>query len=110
MVKNHLESNINWLKYFDSIRSQCPWSWRAWQQGLIDIVVWDNTIKPLAHYEARLYIVAEQSVEALAYELDYGPDEWLFSYPGYGPYATPVPVLIQQNRQRLELLRQQLKE
>jgi hypothetical protein len=31
--------------------------------------------------------------------------EWLFSYPGYGLYATPVPVLIQQNRQQLNQIR-----
>jgi hypothetical protein len=44
----------------------------------------------------------------LAKALDHGEDEWLFSYPKYGEYATPVKVLIQQNRARLSQLRTQL--
>lgn len=57
-----------------------------------------------------MYIVTVDNValEALADQLDHGEDEWLFSYPGYGPWATPVPVLIQQNRLQLNQLRQQL--
>jgi hypothetical protein len=49
-------------------------------------------------------------VEAMAEELDCQDieSEWLFSYPGYGDYATPVKVLIQQDRARLGKLREQL--
>jgi hypothetical protein len=47
----------------------------------------------------------KQSVEALSAALDHGDDEWLYSFPGYGPFATPVPVLIQQNRKELNDLR-----
>jgi hypothetical protein len=59
-----------------------------------------------------MYMVSapNETVEALAYALDHGEDEWLFSYPGYGDYATPVPVLIQQNRNELNQLRQKLNE
>jgi hypothetical protein len=40
-----------------------------------------------------------------AQELDHGEYEWLFSYPGYGEFATPVGVLIQQDRKVLNDLR-----
>jgi histidinol-phosphate/aromatic aminotransferase/cobyric acid decarboxylase-like protein len=64
----------------------------------------------LGHFEARVYVisVSDQEVEALAQAMDHGEDEWLFSYPKYGEYATPVKVLIQQNRARLNQLRTQL--
>jgi hypothetical protein len=51
---------------------------------------------------------SDQEVEALAVALDHGEDEWLFSYPGYGEFATPVSVLIQQNRKQLNDLRSRL--
>jgi hypothetical protein len=49
-------------------------------------------------------------VTALAEAFDYTDteSEWLYSYPGYGEYATPVSVLIQQNRKELTRLRTQL--
>jgi hypothetical protein len=58
-----------------------------------------------------MYIVTQSNevVEALAASHNQGEDEWLYSYPGYGDYATPVAVLIQQNRKRLEDLRNSLK-
>ena len=83
----------------------------AWLKGQIDIVEYTGTVIPLGDYQARMYIVhvPEATVESLAAGLDYlGDDEWLFSYPGYGPYATPVSVLIQQNRKQLNDLREQL--
>jgi hypothetical protein len=51
-------------------------------------------------------------VEAMAEELDCNDQEceWLFSYPGYGEFATPVKVLIQQNRKQLNDLRNRLSE
>jgi hypothetical protein len=58
-----------------------------------------------------MYIVnaPNATVVALADGLDYDDPEceWLYSYPGYGEFATPVSVLIQQNRKQLNDLRQQ---
>lgn len=107
-AKSH--QSVDWAQYFKSIRTECPWSLSAFQRGLIDIVHWHNEILPLEKYEARVYIIdaSDQEVEALAQALDFGEDEWLFSYPTYGEYATPVSVLIQQNRRRLEQLRERL--
>lgn len=103
-----VHQSVNWGEYFRSIRHECPWSHAAYQQGLIDIVYYDGLIWELGHYHARVYIVnaPNLSVEALAKSLDYGQDEWLFSYPEYGKFATPVPILIQQDRAKLRRLRE----
>lgn len=106
--KNH--QSVDWQEYFYSIRKQCPWSLKSWQQGRIAVTLWTGHRYPLKNLDARIYIVSagSGSVEHLAKGLDQGEDEWLFSYPGYGEYATPVPVLIQQNRRQLASIRQQL--
>lgn len=101
--------DVDWSQYFKGIRQQCPWSWQAFQQQQIDIVDWQGYIVPLGQFQARIYIcdVTDQELESLADRLDSESetDEWLFSYPGYGDWATPVRVLIQQDRIRLDLLR-----
>ncbi len=109
-VKNR--QSVDWANYFRSIRTECPWSHRAYQQGLIDIVKWQGQTLPLGLYQARVYVIeaSDQEVEALAQALDHGEDEWLFSYPSYGDYATPVSVIIQQNRARLNELRSKLNQ
>jgi len=106
---NH--QSVDWNQYFVSIRAECPWALRAWSQGQIDIVTYRGDILPLGDYQARVYVVAAptETIEALCQGLNYGEDEWLFSYPGYGDWATPVPVLIQQDRSRLRELREKLK-
>jgi hypothetical protein len=105
---NH--QSVDWAKYFQSIRAECPWSLQAWTQGLIDIVEWQDRVIPLGPYLARVYVIDDDdsAIEALCQGLDYGRDAWLFSYPGYGEFATPVKVLIQQDRSRLESLREKL--
>lgn len=105
MVKNPLRSD--WDSYFLAIKDQCPWGYAAWQQGLIDIQTWTGRPQPLSKYQARVYIVNANgaTVEKMAEELDEGEHEWLFSYPQYGEFATPVPVLIQQDRATLTKLR-----
>ena len=107
-AKSH--QSVDWYRYFKDIRSQCPWSYQSYLKGRIDIVKYTGTVLPLGDYDARMYIVTapNETVEALAQALDHGSDEWLFSYPGYGEFATPVAVLIQQDRARLKNLRTQL--
>jgi hypothetical protein len=109
-ARNH--QSVDWLEYFKSIRQECPWSYAAYLKGLIDIVEYQGYRIPLGDYSARMYIVSapNATVEALAASWDQGEDEWLFSYPGYGDYATPVKVLIQQNRAQLNQLRSQQKD
>ena len=102
-------ADVDWSRYFKDIKTQCPWSWQAWQQKHIDIVDWRGDIIALGQFQARVYVcdVTGEKLESLADSLDSESetDEWLFSYPGYGRWATPVPVLIQQDRIRLKELR-----
>lgn len=102
--------DVDWAEYFQSIKIQCPWSYSAWQQGQIEIIEYQGQIFPLGNLQARVYVMsAEQAtLDSLAEAFDNDTDEWLWSYPGYGPYATRVPVLIQQSRQRLSELREKL--
>ena len=112
MEKAKSHQSVNWYDYFKSIRAECPWSYAAYLKGLIDIVEYQGQKLPLGPYQARMYIVhqSDSVVTALAEALDYEDteSEWLYSYPGYGEYATPVSVLIQQNRKELTRLRTQL--
>lgn len=103
------DQNVNWLEYFTSIQDQCPWSLRAYQSGLIDIRPWQNEIIPLGQMQARMYTLDEDP-EPIAEQLESEGDEWLWSRPGCGPYATPVSVLIQQNAAELARLRTALGE
>lgn len=110
--RNH--QSVDWYAYFKSIRTQCPWSYAAYLKGAIAIQHWSDsdTLKPLGLYQARMYIVdvPNNILEQMATELDCVDQEceWLFSYPGYGEFATPVSVLIQQNRRELDDLRNNL--
>jgi len=103
-------ADVNWSDYFKSIRAECPWSYKSWQQGLIDIRDYDGELLPLDHWHARVYVcrVPQDTLEALAFAFDEGECEWLWSFPNDGPYSTPVPVLIQQNREVLRQLREKL--
>lgn len=111
-ARNH--QSVDWLAYFESIQRECPWSLAAYRRDLIDIVPWDSLqrLAPLGKYQARMYVLdyPNNIIEAMAEELDSSDElcEWLFSYPGYGDYATPVAVLIQQHRHELAKLRQSL--
>ena len=112
MEKARSHQSVNWYDYFKSIREECPWSYAAYLKGLIDIVEYQGQRLPLGDYQARMYIVSapDATVTAIAQGLDYDDSEceWLYSYPGYGDFATPVSVLIQQNRKELTKLRTQL--
>ena len=112
MEKARSHQSVDWLAYFESIQLECPWSLAAWRKGLIDIVEYQGQRIPLGLYSARMYLISapDATVTAIAQGLDYDDQEceWLYSYPGYGEFATPVSVLIQQNRSTLNNLRTQL--
>ena len=114
MEEARSHQSVDWLEYFESIQKECPWSLAAYRRNLIDIVSWDSAkaLEPLGKYQARMYLLdyPNNIVEAMAEELDSRDQdcEWLFSYPGYGDYATPVAVLIQQHRHELAKIRQSL--
>ena len=103
-----MEEAANWHHYFEKIRTQCPWSWAAWQKGLIDVCEWHGSWHHLEGYEARVYVtnLNRRKLKKLCGKLDESIEyEWLWSEPRYGKWATPVPVLIQQHRAKLEAIR-----
>ena len=112
MEKAESHLSVDWYGYFKSIRHECPWSYSAYLNGKIKIQEYTGQVEPLGDYEARVYVISapEATVEAICAGLNYGEDEWLFSYPGYGPFASPVSILIQQDRGRLRELRSKLNE
>lgn len=105
MVRNH--QSVDWTEYFSRIKSVCPWSYSAWSKNKIEITRWQGQALPLGDLEARVYIVdtTRRRLKKLAKQLDHGDCEWLWSEPNYGVYGTPLPVLIQQSRQRLNDIR-----
>ena len=106
-------ADVNWLEYFEGIKTQCPWSLAAWRQGLITVSKWTGSKEPLGNQQARMYVTPnlnQRRLKKLCRQLDHGADEWLWSYPGYGKFATPVAVLIQQDRQYLNTLRKKQKD
>ena len=106
-------ADVNWSEYFEGIQKQCPWSLAAWTKGEITVTKWQGLSQPLGTMQARIYLthsLNQRRLKKLCKTLDHGADEWLWSYPGLGPFATPVAVLIQQNRARLTELRQKSKE
>jgi hypothetical protein len=106
-AKSH--QSVDWYHYFKSIREQCPWSYAAYIKGKIDITEYMGQRLPLGTYQARMYVInaSDATVVAIAEGFDYEDKEyeWFYSYPGYGEYATPVSVLIQQSRAHLNSLR-----
>lgn len=105
-------ADVDWGEYFLSIQTQCPWSLTSWTKGLIEIKTWHGDLEELGEYRARVYVVKghnKRRLKKLCDKLDHGEYEWLWSYPGYGPYATPVACLIQQRRSDLAYLRTKLK-
>jgi hypothetical protein len=110
-VVKDASNTVDWLAYFTSISQQCPWSLAAYKLGQLDIQEWQGNIIPLGTMQARMYVVEDSSdVEALADGIESEGDEWLWSRPGYGPFATPVQVLIQQNAAELARLRKLIGE
>jgi hypothetical protein len=98
----------NWDQYFQKIRRVCPWSWKEYRNGNIDIVA-GNDPQPLGDFAARIYITDIVDPKELETYHDYlndtTEDEWLFSHPYYGGNSTEIPVLIQQDAVLLERAR-----
>ncbi len=104
------DAEVNWTEYFLSIRKVCPWSYASWHKGLIEVQPWEGTSKELGRLDARLYVLPDRKfriLKKIAKRMnDKFPDqEWLWSHPRFGNYSTQVPVLIQQDRAKLETAR-----
>lgn len=109
-VVHHVDE-VDWQAYFTSIQDVCPWSLASYKRGRIHIVDWRSRTQALVNYDARIYIMWRAKPRLLKKWADRLNDEdekceWLFSHPlGGGTNSTPVPCLIQQDRQILTRLR-----
>jgi|TARA_R100000030_G_C3238044_1_gene119957 hypothetical protein len=121
--KNVVE--VDWLQYFHSIKNVCPWSYESYTQGTTKITQFDSNILKLNEQNWR-----NLPWEVIVYQL--GDDltldaidefvairnesqekcEYLWSHPSFtkgGKNQTPVPVIIQQDREQLLRLRRKEK-
>jgi len=100
---------INWEVYFQHIKPVCPWSGAAYKKGEIKITQWTGEIEPLGTNQAIVYVCPKYNrrrLKKLHKKVDNSPEyEWLWSEPTNGPNASPVPVLIQQDKRKLFDLR-----
>jgi len=96
---------VDWLEYFDKIKKVCPWSYTAYKKGEIKIRSWDGEWEHLGNNQAIVYIVKNANrrrLKKLCKQLDTSLEyEWLWSEPTNGPFASPIPILIQQDRRKL---------
>ena len=117
------QKEVDWLKYFNHIKGVCPWSLRAYMQD--KILVWTDaerrykTLSKLftsTNHEAFVYTFPGKSADWLESQCELlnktqTECEWLWSHPdadsGEGN-STPVPVLIQQDREMLNTLREKI--
>ncbi len=108
--RKNLAAEVDWLSYFKSIQSVCPWSLPAYQQAHIDIVEYKGYRIALdPPLKARVYVcdLNHRRLKKLAtdYENSDKENEWLWSHPRYLNHSAPVPCLIQQNRTYLNEMR-----
>ena len=121
------KKEVNWLAHYESIRDVCPWAYRAFVSGkIITIPYSDASFKTFAcvfdnckddngvETDCFVYVCENKSVEWLSAKVDemdalYPTQEWLYSTPDDDEgNATPVPVLIQQRKAKLEHLREKI--
>jgi hypothetical protein len=104
---------VDWNSYFQSIKTECPWSLAAWKRGAIDLTLWRGSIFPLGTWEARLYLAPRHNPRQLKkmsmrFNTQRPHEEWLWSHPSFLNNSTPVPVFIQQDRDKLTYIRRKL--
>jgi len=118
--RKKVQEEVNWTKYFAKIKGVCPWSYRAHMKDTILFIDYsDVTINTwqlfldATEYEAFVYKCPGKSSKWLNAKADemnakYKKHEWLWSHPEHGGDSTPIPVLIQQDRETLTKLREQV--
>lgn len=122
MVK---DQEVNWLDYFKSIQTVCPWSLQSYTAGRLLIlpynprtiaendITWNDDI-----CDAVMYTDAPKDIDRLDAEVeDLNQIEesdciYFWSHPEHtkgGGFQTPIPVIIQQSKNNLEQIRKQYK-
>jgi|TARA_R100000149_G_C5819310_1_gene99299 hypothetical protein len=119
--RKNVEVEVDWLKYFHSIKHVCPWSLQSYTQGTTLITQFDKDIIKLNElnwrnlpWEVIVYLTGDDLTlnaidEFVAHRNDSQERcEYLWSHPSFtkgGNNQTPVPVIIQQDRENLMELR-----
>ena len=104
-VKAVAEEKVDWPAYFNHIKSVCPWAYAAFKKQEIKITQWSGNVEELDNYQAIVYIVPSTNrrrLKKLAKKLNtIIKYEFLWSEPTNGNYASPVHIIIQQDRRKL---------
>lgn len=114
------EVEDSWFQYFYSIRHVCPWSYKSYLEGKIQIIPFDRELLKLTEMnwkvqpnDALVYVVDDLTLDEIDEFVAHRNDcqekcEYLWSHPTFTKGAnnqTPKPVIIQQDRKRLMELR-----
>lgn len=114
------QEEVNWAKYFAKIKGVCPWSFKAYMKETIlfidysDVTLYTwSILLDATHYEAFVYKCPGKTSKWLQAKCDQLNEnntkhEWLWSHPEHGGDSTPIPVLIQQDKNILQQLREQV--
>ena len=118
----NVSSDVSWAtNYFAKIRGVCPWSYKSMQNDTILFIegggercygTW-SYIYRVSNKEAFVFIEKDKTPKeldkiCLKYEKIYKHVEWLWSHPDEGGDSTPVPVIIIQDKARLQTLRDKI--
>ena len=118
---------INWLEYFESIQSVCPWSLTSFKQGRIRFEFYNHS---LIHrndmywndqlLDAVIYLNAPDDPEILDeliqnFQTDKNLQNctYFWSHPDHtkgGCNQTPVSIIIQQSNKNLDQARAELRK
>ena len=119
-MEKRKEVEDNWFQYFYSIRHVCPWSYKSYLEGKIQIIPFDRELLKLTEMnwkvqpnDALVYVVDDLTLDEIDEFVAHRNDcqekcEYLWSHPTFTKGAnnqTPKPVIIQQDRKRLMELR-----
>ena len=117
-----VDVEANWATdYFAKIRGVCPWSYKAHMKDNILFIenggskcygTWSYIFKA-SNKEAFVFIEKGKTPKELdeiciKYEKIYKHVEFLWSHPDEGGDSTPVPVIIIQDKARLQTLREKV--
>ena len=114
---------VNWAtNYFAKIKGVCPWSYKAHMNDNILFIEGGNNdscygtwayLYKASNKEAFVFIEEgktskELDAICLQYEKSHPHVEWLWSHPEKGGDSTPKPVIIIQDKTRLQELRDKI--
>ena len=118
MAAKVASSDSEWRTYFASIKKVCPWSSKLMDK----ILVWENSQKclntiavlfPATKFEAFVYVYKDMTANQLDKLADkmnnrHTHSEFLWSHPDEGGDSTQYPCIIQQDKVKLETIRENI--